>query len=251
MPPALPLSARVVAQASVVRSLVALIQEPTADKVLGLEKHITRLATDADVDKYLAALRACPATARMMEERYLPEPYTLDDLERCAPGTLGHAYRRHMVDNDLRPDYFDRGPLDRALAAGDRDADFAYARLRMYQTHDLWHAVTGYSTTVLGEVGIVGFYMGHFERHMGDRAGAASAFSAILAGTMVLHGALFRQDRIPHFFRALVEGYERGRAASPFFAVRWEQQWDRPLADVRRELGVTHARDAEPAALAA
>jgi ubiquinone biosynthesis protein COQ4 len=241
---ALPLSSRVVLQASVVRTLIGLIQEPSADKVLALEAHLTRLATESDVQKYLSAMRACPATARMMEERWLPAPYTLDDLERCAPGTLGHAYRRHMIENDLRPDYFE--------AIDDAD-DFGFARLRMYQTHDLWHAVTGYPTTTLGEIGIVGFYLGHFERHMGDRAGSAAAFSAILGGTTVLHAALFRQDRITHTFRALVEGWTRGQAADSFFAVRWEAQWDRPLADVRQELGVVPSRLArsEGAALAA
>lgn len=232
---ALPLSARVVAQASVVRTLVALVQEPTAERVLALETHLTRLATDVDAEKYLAAMRACPATAKMMEERWLPAPYTLDDLERCAPGTLGHAYRQHMIENDLRPDFFG------AIGEG-RDDDFAYARLRMYQTHDVWHAVTGYPTTTLGEIAIVGFYLGHFERHMGDRAGSAAAFAAILAGTTVLHAALFRQDRITHFFRALVEGWTRGQAAEPFFALRWEEQWDRPLADLRRALGVGPSR---------
>ena len=232
---ALPLSARVLAQASVVRTLVTMIQEPRAEKVLALETHLTKLATDADVEKYLAALRACPATAKMIEDRWLPAPYTLDDLERCAPGTLGHAYRQHMIENDLRPDYFD--PIDPS-------DDFALTRLRLYQTHDLWHTVTGYPTTTLGEVGIVGFYLGHFERHMGDRAGAAAAFSAILAGTTILHAALFRQDRITHFFRALVEGWHRGQAAQPFFAVRWEEQWDRPLADLRRALDVTSLRTA-------
>jgi ubiquinone biosynthesis protein Coq4 len=237
----LPLSSRVVAQASVVRTLVALIQEPSAERVLALETHLTRLATDPDVDKYLAAMRACPATARMMEERWLPAPYSLDDLERCAPGTLGHAYRRHMIENDLRPDYFTPSP-EVGIDASD---DFAFARLRMYQTHDVWHAVTGYPTTTLGEAAIVGFYLGHFERHMGDRAGSAAAFSAILAGTLVLHAALFRQDRITHFFRALVEGWTRGQQAEPFFAVRWEEQWDRPLTDVRRELGVGPSRYAQ------
>jgi len=237
---ALPLSARVVAQASVVRTLVSMIQEPTADKVLALETHLTKLATEADVQKYLSALRACPATAKMIEDRWLPAPYTLDDLERCAPGTLGHAYRQHMIENDLRPDYFE---------TIEPDDDFAFTRLRLYQTHDVWHAVTGYPTTTIGEVGIVGFYLGHFERHMGDRAGAAAAFSAILAGTTVLHAALFRQDRITHFMRALVEGWTRGQAAEPFFAVRWEEQWDRPLTELRRAMSVGPSRYARTDAL--
>jgi ubiquinone biosynthesis protein Coq4 len=234
---ALPLSARVLAQASVVRTLFAMIQEPSAERVLALEQHLTRLATDADVEKYLGAMRACTATARMLDERYLPPAYTLADLERYPSGTLGHAYRQHMIENDLRPDFFE------TIAPDD---DFAYTRLRLYQTHDVWHAVTGYPTTMLGEAAIVGFYLGHFERHMGDRAGAAAAFSAILAGTVVMNAALFRQDRITHVFRALVEGWSRGQAADAFFAVRWEEQWDRPLAEVRANLRVPPSRYTQP-----
>jgi ubiquinone biosynthesis protein Coq4 len=214
-----------------------MMKEPSADKVLALEQHLTRLATDADVDKYLSAMRACAATSRMLDERYLPTAYTLADLERCAPGTLGHAYREHMIENDLRPDFFE------AIAPDD---DFAYTRLRLYQTHDVWHAVTGYPTTMLGEAAIVGFYLGHFDRHMGDRAGAAAAFSAILAGTVVMNAALFRQDRITHVFRALVEGWGRGQAADPFFAVRWEEQWDRPLTDLRAAMHVGPSRYSRP-----
>jgi ubiquinone biosynthesis protein COQ4 len=227
--------ARALAQASVLRALVAQIKEPSAETVLALEPHLTRLARSEDVDRYLASMRACPATAQMLEQRYLPPAYTLDDLAVHAPGTLGAAYRHHMVENDLSPDYFEKP----SAIEGTKDAeDFAYARLRFYQTHDIWHAVTGYPTSVLGEVAIVGFYLGHFEAHMGDRAASAIGFSAILAGTMLLHAALFRQDRITHFYRALFDGWTRGRAARPFFAVRWEEQWDRPLEEIRQELAV-------------
>lgn len=235
----LPLPSRIYAQAAVVRTLMAQIQEPTPEKVLTLERHLTSLARPDDVERYVGTLRACPATRRMLEERYAPTPYTLDELEPCAPGTLGHAYRRHMIDHDLKPDFFEPiEPTD----------DFAYSRLRFYQTHDLWHVVTGYPTTVLGEAGIVGFYLGHQERHLGDRAGHVAAFSAILAGGLVLHGALFRPDRLVHFLRALVEGWHVGRAAAPFFAVRWEEMWDRPLEQIRAELRVAQGQAAELAA---
>jgi len=230
MRPVLPLPNRIYAQASVLRTLMAQIQEPTPEKVLALEGHLTRLARDEDVEKYIAAMRACPATSAMLEDRFIPAPYTLAELARCAPGTLGHAYRRHMVVNDLRADFFE--PIDPS-------DDFAYSRMRFYQTHDIWHAVLGYPTSILGEAGIVGFYLGHFERHMGDHAGSAAAFSAIIGSALLLHAGLFRQDRISHLFKAVVEGWGRGQSARPFFAVRWEEQWDRPLHQLRTELRVS------------
>jgi ubiquinone biosynthesis protein Coq4 len=81
---------------------------------------------------------------------------------------------------------------------------------------------------------------------MGDRAGAAAAFSAILAGTLVMNAALFRQDRITHVFRAIVEGWTRGREADAFFAVHWEEQWDRPLAELRAAMHVAPSRYSRP-----
>ncbi len=221
--------ARVLAQASFVRTLLDQVREPAAEKVLKLESIMTGLARPEDVERYLDALRAAPATAEMLGDRYLAPPYSLADLAAYPSGSLARVYRDHMIENDLRPDYF---------ASIDPDDDFAYARLRLYQTHDLWHVATGYPTTVLGELAIVGFYIGHFDRHMGDHAGPAITFSALLSGTVLLHAALLRQDRITHFYRALVDGWERGRAAKPFFAYRWEERWAMPIDDVRRELGI-------------
>ena len=37
---------------------------------------------------------------------------------------------------------------------------------------------------------------------------------------------------------AIVRGWSMGRAARPFFGVRWAELWSKPLADVRAELGV-------------
>lgn len=233
--------ARAYAQAALLRTLVSQIQEPAPEKVLALESILTRLARPDDIARYLEAMRQCPATAAMLEQRYVPEPYALADLERCAPGTLGRAYRDHMIENDLRPDFFE------AIAPDD---DFAYSRLRLYQTHDIWHVVTGYPTSTLGEIAIVGFYLGHFDRHMGDRAASPAAFPAILSGTLLLHAALMRQDRITHFYRSLFDGWSRGQNASPLFARRWEDEWDRSLADLRGELGIGGSRYARAAPFA-
>ena len=43
---------------------------------------------------------------------------------------------------------------------------------------------------------------------------------------------------------AIVRGYRLGQRAQPFFGVRWDELWARPLAEVRRELGVESEPDA-------
>lgn len=76
MRPVLPLPSRIFAQASVVRTLLAQIQEPSPERVLSLETHLTSLATDADVDRYIGAMRACgpPGRCSTIATCLLPTP---------------------------------------------------------------------------------------------------------------------------------------------------------------------------------
>jgi len=55
-------------------------------------------------------------------------------------------------------------------------------------------------------------------------------------------GGLLRFGREnPGLFRRVVDGYRRGRKAD-FLAPLWlEEMWDRPLDEVRRELGIVPA----------
>ena len=53
------------------------------------------------IDAYYNGLMVVPGAEAFVAERYLAEPLRLEDLEDCAEGTLGHAYRRFIIDNDL------------------------------------------------------------------------------------------------------------------------------------------------------
>lgn len=37
---------------------------------------------------------------------------------------------------------------------------------------------------------------------------------------------------------AITRGWTLGKSASPLFGVAWDELWERPLADVRGELGL-------------
>jgi ubiquinone biosynthesis protein Coq4 len=207
-----------------VQTLLAQIREPSAERVIALERLAVRLARPDDIDGYLRAARAAPATERMLRERFLPAPYTVDSLARCEPGTLGHSYRRHMVDNGLSADFFP--PIE-------PQTDDAYYRLRMFQTHDIWHALLGYPATTEGEAGIIGFYLGHFDRHMGRDGHRVMAFTAMLAATLCMHAAFIDTSHLRPYFRAINDGWRRGQRALPLMAEHWEEMWDVPLVDLR------------------
>ncbi|MCA1663753.1 MAG: hypothetical protein LC659_05720 [Myxococcales bacterium] len=71
-------------------------------------------------------------------------------LLRALPtGTLGREYALMM----------DRNGLDPASIPTLPDEDEGkYVRAHLYETHDLWHVVTGFGTDVAGELGLQAFY---------------------------------------------------------------------------------------------
>ena len=50
---------------------------------------------------------------------------------------------------------------------------------------------------------------------------------------------------------AITRGWTLGRSAAPLFGVRWDEHWERPLAAVQAELGLTSSRAVPTASIAA
>ena len=186
-------------------------------------------ATPSELEAFTTVLAAQPAVQRMLEERWLPEPYSLSDLERCAPGTLGHAFREYLVANGLTCDFFP--PIDR-----DRADEFI--RLRMYQTHDYWHVLSGFDSSDVGELGIVGFYLGQLHTHFGEAGLALSVFTGVLASSLILNASVIRPAMLPEMVASFHDGYQRGCGAAPLLAVPWETRWDTPVEELRVEFGI-------------
>jgi ubiquinone biosynthesis protein Coq4 len=46
--------------------------------------------------------------------------------------------------------------------------------------------------------------------------------------------------------QATAYGLELGRVSAPLLAQRWEEGWDRPLADWREQLGITTLVERSP-----
>ena len=64
-----------------------------------------------------------------------------DGLRKLPDGTLGREYTRFLDENGITPDAFEELPR-----VGDPRA--AWLMLRLRQTHDLWHVLTGYRPDV-------------------------------------------------------------------------------------------------------
>jgi len=103
------------------------------------------------------------------------------------------------------------------------DERIRYVAQRLRQTHDLWHVVTGYDTSVLGEIELQAFMF----------AQVRMPFS-LLVGSL----GVFRSPRPVQTARRVVVAYRRGRRANALCMHGWERELSRPLEEVRAEIGL-------------
>jgi ubiquinone biosynthesis protein Coq4 len=199
------------------RAFMRVVGDPhRLDDVFGLsdgtnQKEILERAADrfAMIPKGERALEA---------RRRLPQI----DLQRLAklPGdTLGYAFGHHMLSRGLDPASIP------TLDSRDRGE---FLRAHLYETHDIWHVVTGFDTDVAGELGLQGFYMAQVHGPLPP---------ALLAAGF-LNTAFYTAEETDERMRNIVTGWRTGKRAEPLFGTDWDLLWETPLAEVRRMHGL-------------
>ena len=143
----------------------------------------------------------------------------LGELQKLPEGTLGRTYADHMIASGLDP---------AALPALPGSDEVGYMRAHLYETHDVWHAVTGWSTDVAGELGLQAFYA----------AQTPGGLPLALIAVGFLNAAFFTPSDRERRFQAVVDGWQMGKRAQPLFGVRWDDLWGRPIDEVRALFGV-------------
>lgn len=154
------------------------------------------------------------------------EPPALDvdlgQLRRMPAGSLGRSFARFLDARGLTVE-----PLrERSLAAstpGER------LRVHLERSHDLWHVVTGFDTDVCGELGLQAFYSAQLP--------GAPPVAIISAG--LLNGIIRDPADLSRRLAAISLGWRYGQAVAPLLGRDWATMLDRPLDEVRAELGVT------------
>lgn len=150
--------------------------------------------------------------------------YDVEALGRLPADTLGGALAHHMKASGLAQDFYQHSqPRNR----------MQFLRLRMRQTHDIWHVLTGTSTDVFDEVAIQGFVTGQY----------TSATSAILAAAAFLKSILRgRFDELQAYVDGFCEGYVAGKRAESLLAVKWEELWDEKVETLRKRYRIEPLR---------
>lgn len=182
-------------------------------------------------EKAVARMKKSKTGRRLLEEK----PNLLDVLEdrerlRAMPeGSLGRAYLYFMESEGFTA----QGLID-ASAEGSRvvnvDPDVAWVGNRLRDLHDLFHVASGYGRDPLGELCVVG--MGNVQNY--NRG----------IGFLVFMGRRDFRERLPNLpiEECFQEAKARGRKGVFLAALDWESLLDKPIEDVRKELGLGRAR---------
>lgn len=148
-------------------------------------------------------------------------------LRAMPEGSLAHAYLAFVESESISA----QGLLD-AAAAGEkgRTDTWRWQNARMRDTHDLWHAVTGYQGDVLGELSLLAFNLGQ-NWH---------------PGIALMVGAAFARGISQEDTWLVIDGFVRGKRAAFLGSVRWEEWLALPLSEVRERLKLVSPAPYQP-----
>ena len=151
-------------------------------------------------------------------------------LERMPKGSLAHAYLAFVDREQISADGLVEASADGYTGVFTRGADLQYVGDRLRDTHDLWHAVSGYQGDLYGETALLAF----------------SAVQTLNPGVALIVLTALLRARDPKLLRLVLAGLTSGALAEWLPAVEWESLLPLPLDEVRGRLRVALAPSYEP-----
>jgi ubiquinone biosynthesis protein COQ4 len=201
----------------VLKGVLSLIRDPQqTDSVYDVEDGMKHSAAMVAATRHMMAQ---PEIASLAAERYLAVAPDIPKLLTYSQDSLGYAYASYIDKAGFDPGFY------RSMAVED---DPSYLLLRLRQTHDLWHVVTGFATNVPGELGLKAFELAQTRRTM----------AGILIAGGFLKCLLQTPDELDELLDNISRGYRMGLQSKPLLAQKWEENWDKSLNEWRSALGI-------------
>ena len=163
-----------------------------------------------------------PQMQEMVEKRWQPQHKTLEELKALPQGTLGYLYANQLLSLGLSPD--DLLPKEPVVTDDD------YIELRLRQTHDIVHVLTGFGTNPVGEIGLQAFNLASYKAPLA----ALLIFGSIIR---VLKSSESIID-IDALLVAISKGFIIGEKSKLLVSQKLEEQWERNIEDLRREYNI-------------
>jgi len=204
------------------------VLRPTSRQTfMALSEAVVRFRANRDAVRFMLD---DPRVAELCRERYIGNSYDPNVLIHYPAGSLGHelaaAMLRRGFDPEFYRDYYGDG-------APRFENDEQYLRFRVRQTHDIVHIITGFDMDEFpGELGMQAFHAAQTRR----------PFSVALVGFGLIRIVL-KPGELPQTLQQVAKGFAMGYAVRSLVGERFEENWAKPVAEWRRELGLV-AEDA-------
>jgi ubiquinone biosynthesis protein Coq4 len=170
--------------------------------------------------------RRDPDGARALRDRPRIGRIDVHELRKLAPGTLGREFAEHMIANRLDPS---------ALPDRPSRTEIEFFVAHGYETHDVWHVVTGFGTDVAGELALQAFYAAQTPR---------GPFPVTIIAAGLLNAARSNRPDLPPRLEAFTRGYQMGLRARMLFGIDWKTLWATPLVEIRARYGIDTGNEA-------
>lgn len=144
----------------------------------------------------------------------------LEELSQLPIGTLGYEYAQHMHKCGIQP-------LEISQDLGE-EADSHLFALRYTVTHDIFHVLLGFDTSYAGEIGVFAFTIAQNYSEM------MNAFEPLVTSVY----PLIFINQAKQMRGNIRKGKALGKKAKCLLTYRFEDNWARPIADIRSELGL-------------
>jgi hypothetical protein len=171
-----------------------LVRDPNRlEQAIGLADRLGETPAFLPILEHVRSLPGGPAALADRPRVAIELPY----LRTLAPGTFGRA----------TADFLDARRLDPAdLPHRPASDELGWLRAHLFETHDLWHVVTGFDTDVAGEAGLQAFYLAQFRPGWRPSCWRSSASTPSSTPSTIATGA---------WTRSPTAGASAGRPAVP------------------------------------
>ncbi|AZZ38117.1 hypothetical protein CIK05_15350 [Bdellovibrio sp. qaytius] len=187
------------------------------DTLINLANQLTDLpAFDAAVEH----LKQDASAKMLIEQRYSPGMPTLEELKNYPADTFGHDYYKHMSKYGLTV-YPTKFTLDMP--------EKIYVRERQREIHDLVHALLDIGITVEEEAKLNAVFMPK----------GCSPFTSVIVAGAFFHFLFKRPKELIKLTQFVNDGFNYGETMASPFAIKWEEHFHTPTAQLQQLLGVS------------
>lgn len=192
-----------------------------------------RLHNSRPMKVCLQAIEKEPSCLQMLKEKYVGPLYDLNEMLKMPKGSLGWTYATVMSTLGYDPQFY------RIPEKFETDAD--YVTFRVYKTHDIHHILTGYSLDDMGELGVISVTVAQIGYPGFIFLDLSSFLFKFLMNDKMYNEQMPPEEKnktLSYAFDLVSSGLKMGEIAKPLFPVKWEENLEHPLEELREMLNI-------------